>query len=384
MLHSLRFPLKWSAAATPRIEVWKPSDAHNPAEGERHLVSGDYPEAERCLTEALADADRYGHDRSMQVRLTLLLAQAQREQSKLDAAEETARAALAIAVQSKDLSLYTQCLDGLADVYKVQENFPALEAVAGEALHIEQSLARPDPKRLAGRMRHLGLAQNRTGRPGDGLASLENALTLHEKAYGPEHEETARLLHEMGGIYGAQKQHVAAQKHLLRALHLRENQRGPESPEAVAVLHQLAGSLEECGNIDEAAALYERALQLKERVLGGDLEGLADDQMILAGMYGDWGNPCRARELLREAIHIFKRKKGRRLAVAYEALAHVEEHSGRAADAVSELALAAKIWESMGAEHVPDVIANLDHRVELLELIHNLPQAAWLREQPAS
>src|SRR5258708_3270176 len=182
MLHSLRFPLKWSAAAPPRIEVWKPSDAHNPAEGERHLVSGDYPEAERCLTEALADVGKYGYDRSMQVRLPLLLAQAQREQSKLDSAEETARAALAIAVQSKDLSLYTQCLDGLADVYKVQENFPALEAVAGEALHIEQSLARPDPKRLAGRMRHLGLAQNRNGRPGEGLASLENALTLQRKS----------------------------------------------------------------------------------------------------------------------------------------------------------------------------------------------------------
>src|SRR5437016_5991573 len=203
MLHSLRFPLKWSAAATPRIEVWKPSDAHTPAEGERHLVSGEYPEAERCLREALADAAKHGNDRSLQVRLGLLLADAQREQSKLGAAEETARAALAIAVQSKDLSLYTQCLDALAELYKVQENFPALEAVAREALHIEQSLPHPDPKHLAGRMRHLGLAQNRNGRPEEGLASLENALALQEKAYGPEHEETAQLAHEQRRMHRA-------------------------------------------------------------------------------------------------------------------------------------------------------------------------------------
>src|SRR5258708_2242430 len=124
MLHSLRFPAKWSAAATPRIAVWKPSDAHNPAEGERHLVSGDYPEAERCLTEALADVGKYGYDRSIQVRLSLLLSQAQREQSKLDAAEETARAALAIPVHSKDLSLYTQYPTPLPQAHNIHNTSP--------------------------------------------------------------------------------------------------------------------------------------------------------------------------------------------------------------------------------------------------------------------
>jgi Tfp pilus assembly protein PilF len=77
--------------------------------------------------------------------------------------------------------------------------------------------------------------------------------------------------------------------------------------------------------------------------VGGDLEELAQMQYGLADLYINWHNYSRARELLSEAIGTFRRKRGARLAIAYETLAHVEECSGRYYDALKNLALAGKV-----------------------------------------
>ena len=114
-----------------------------------------------------------------------------------------------------------------------------------------------------------------------------------------------------------------------RALKIHERDCGADSPEATRDLHNLAGSHEEAGDIEAAAALYERAIELKDRMVGGDQEELAEMQFSVAGLYIEWGNFSRARELLSMCVGTFKRKKGARLAVAYETLAHIEEFSGR-------------------------------------------------------
>jgi hypothetical protein len=100
-------------------------------------------------------------------------------------------------------------------------------------------------------------------------------------------------------------------------------------------------------------------------------------------MYVDWGNHSRARELLKEAIGTFKRKKGRRLAMAHQAIAHVEELATRYRDAVIELTHAYKVWESMWPQGIPEMVANLEHRAEMLEILREHQEADWLREQAA-
>ena len=64
---------------------------------------------------------------------------------------------------------------------------------------------------------------------------------------------------------------------------------------------------------------------MKLRAVGADLEQIAEAQSALAQLHMRWGNHSRARELLMEAIGTFKRRKGPRMASAYEALAVVEE-----------------------------------------------------------
>ncbi len=158
----------------------------------------------------------------------------------------------------------------------------------------------------------------------------------------------------------------------------------PILPEATRDLHNLAGSHEESGDIEAAAALYERALELKDRVVGSDQEELAEMQFSVARLYIEWGNFSRGRELLSMCIGTFKRKKGPRLAVAYETTAHIEECSGRYADALAELACAAKVWESCGRERTAELATNMEYRATLLDQMKRKDSANWLREKAAA
>ena len=91
----------------------------------------------------------------------------------------------------------------------------------------------------------------------------------------------------------------------------------------------------------------------------------------------------RARELLMESVATFKRKGGARLAVGYETLAFVEECSGRYTDAIKELQLAAKVWETLRPQRLPELLRCLGHRADLLELLRRKGDAERVRERIA-
>ena len=382
IFNAFRWSMQVAAWATPRVGQWSLERGLNRVEGERQLKARNYAEAEKYLERALHEAD-VQRQSVRRVQFRLELAEAQRKQGKLNEAEQTVRDALELTARVSNPAGYVQCLDALAEVYHDGGNFPAMEAVLQEGVRIEASIPHPDPMRMARRIHRLGTARHQNGRSEDAIPALEKAVKLHEEISGEDHLETGNLLSELGAIHRAQGNHADAQRCLRRSLKIHEREMGPTSDEALHDLHHLAGSLESSGEIEQAAALYERMLQLKERIVGGNLEELAEMQFGVAGVYIGWSNYARARELIFEAIGTFKRKKGARLAVAHETLAHVEEYSGRYLEAVAELARAGKVWETCGAERTTELIANLEHRAELLDQLRKRGEASWLREKAA-
>jgi len=382
VLSPFRWSLQMAAWATPRIQAWSLERSLNRAEGERNLKARNYPEAEKYLTLAVIEADERRHS-IRKVQFRLFLAEAQRKQGKLAEAERTVRTALEHTARVSNPSGYLHCLDALAEVFHDGGDFLAMETVLQEGVRIEAAMPRPDPIRMARRVHRLGIARHKNGRSEEAIPALEKALRLHQNVYGEDHAETANLLSDLGATYRAQGCHEQAQETLRLALRIHEKLCGMDSAEAVRDLHNLAGSFEESGDVEAAAAQYERVLLLKERLVGGDLEELADMQYSLAGMYIGWNNFARARELIFEAIGIFRRKKGPRLAVAYETLAEVEECSGRYQEAVAELTRAARIWETCGTERKAELAENMEHRAELLEQLRKKNEASWLREKAA-
>ena len=94
--------LRWSAVRTPPLEAWTIDRNWSRAEGERLLKDHNYEEAEPYLHEAVAEADKHSMSVPKRVRLRLQLADVQRKQSKFQEAEQTLRAAIALAAQVTD------------------------------------------------------------------------------------------------------------------------------------------------------------------------------------------------------------------------------------------------------------------------------------------
>ena len=382
----LKTSAKLVAWAAPHIQQWHKDRVFNREEGDRQLKARNFAEAEAHLEDAVEECGTMASSPNTRIRLQLQLAEAQRKQgdedpSKLDEAEATIRDALQLTARISNPSGYIQCLDALAEVFYCRGDLPGMKALIEEGIRIEAAMPHPNPVRMARRVHRLGLVLHFQGE--DGIPVLEKSIGLHEQSFGHDHLETGGVLADAGNLYRAAGRHEEAQSCLNRALLIHRRELGAESPEAIRDLQNLAGSHEEIGNIEAAAALYERALELKDRGVGADQEELAEMRFAIAVLYVDWGNLCRAREQLAMCIGTFRRKKGARLAIAYELLAHVEECSGRFRDALAELERAGKAWESCGAERVEELAVNLEYRADLLDQLKRRDSANWLREKAA-
>jgi tetratricopeptide (TPR) repeat protein len=69
---------------------------------------------------------------------------------------------------------------------------------------------------------------------------LERALSIRERALGPEHPEVATSLNELARLYQNQGRYAEAESPLERALSIRERALGPEHPEVATSLNELA------------------------------------------------------------------------------------------------------------------------------------------------
>jgi tetratricopeptide (TPR) repeat protein len=362
--------------------TWGVDRSSHHTEAEQNLKDGNLVEAERNLTAALADAEQRKLPAGICITLRLDLAEVQRRLSHLREAEATLRQAAVVAVQSSDTKQFLDCLDALAEVFTAMENFPALEEVAREAIHLSAAVPKEDAWRKAVRVRRLALAQDKNGRFGDALATLDQAIASREKSLGPRHQETGDLVVEAGKLCRQHGEHGKAQEYLRRGLKIHEAACGDDSAQSIADLHELAGALADSGDKEGAAAQHERALMLKLRKLGvGNLDEVAEAQYNLAALYTGWGNLSRARELLADSIGAFQRTKGPRLAVAYETLAQVEERSGRVSFALSELGKAAQVWEKCGADRRRELAQNLEYQAGLHDQMRQRREANYLRRR---
>ena len=388
---------QWQWTRGPSRESWGLDRNWHRSEAARHLKSGNLADAERHLALAVREADDQGIAPAQRVALRLELADLQRQLAqpkegleesaqldlaKLREAENTLREAIIVCTQASDSKLYLGCLDALAEIFVLVEDYRALEEVTRDAVRLAASIPNESPERAENRLQRLATAQDRNGRFPDALKTFDQAIATREKRYGDGHVETGNLLAEVGRICRARGLHVQAQGYLKRALRIHESECGTDSQEALADVQQLAGSLEDTGDLDAAAAQYERALGLKLRQLGCDnIDEVAEMQYSLACLHVGWGHYSRARELLSECIGAFERLKGPRLAIAYESLAHVEEREGRVSFALNELERAPTIWERCQPPRLEELARNLDLQADLSEHMRLRVEANLLRKK---
>ena len=382
-------PLKgfWSRAGSPIR-----SASTRQKEAQRYLAAGDYVSAESALVGALEEAQRLKFPPNRILRVTLQLAEVQKRQAALPAAdpegewigaaEQSARQAVEQAVQANDSEGYVEALTLYAQILGEQNRWDAAEGALLEALR-RGGTATIGPAAI--QRRHLlGVALHKQHRHAEAAEALEQALEIQKSSVGRESVETANLVAATGKIFRAQGDQDRAQDYLRAALRVHRDLLGETSREVFEDLLNLGGSLEDAGDLEGAAGQFEMALQIRHRQLGvSHLEPLAEMQFSLANLYAGWDNYSRARELLAECIGTFRRTGGARLAVCYETLAQVEEASGHHSTALRELENASKAWEKCGRDRIVELTNNLEYRADLLDDMRKPGQAAWLRERAA-
>src|ERR1700729_4596379 len=97
-----RLGVRLAAWATPHVKEWHRKRHLNRVEGERHLASRNWREAENHLTLALAERR---HSSKRRLDLLLGLTEAQRKQGKAAEAEKTVQMGIDLAASSKNKEL---------------------------------------------------------------------------------------------------------------------------------------------------------------------------------------------------------------------------------------------------------------------------------------
>ena len=373
-----------------RLASWNQARGER-EEGERLFEEADYAGAELHLAQAIVDSEQRQEPANQRISLRLEMGEAQRRQfvaggnpQKLAAAEETVRSAYDLASRTNERELLVASLETLSAIEADRGHLDEAGRLLEEAGALEAGLKHREPMLMARRQHRLGLLRQRQGRLQEAADLVAASAAIHERVLGENHASTAHRFSDLGAVHYAMGNHAEAQRCLRRAIRVHEQQNGLESPEAVADLKMLTESLEATGDIDGAAAQFERVLTLRLRTVGMDMDTIAEVQYQLALRYRGWRRYSRARELLMEAVGTFKRTGGARLARGYEALAQIEEDTGHYHEALRELARAGKVWESVKAEHVTELIRNLERRVFLFDLLRQHREAEYLREQVAA
>lgn len=99
---------------------------------------------------------------------------------------------------------------------------------------------------------------------------FERALSLAEKAYGPDHPKVAIRVNNLGGVLQDLGDLQGAKEHFERALKIDEKTYGPDHPEVARDVNNLGRVLQDLGDLKGAKELYERALAILQKSLGED------------------------------------------------------------------------------------------------------------------
>ena len=90
----------------------------------------------------------------------------------------------------------------------------------------------------------------------------QRALTIREKARGPDHPDVASALNNLAALYYKQGRYADAEPLLKRSLAIREKAFGPDHPDVAQALNNLSNLYVIHGRYADAEPLFKQALAI--------------------------------------------------------------------------------------------------------------------------
>jgi tetratricopeptide (TPR) repeat protein len=174
------------------------------------------------------------------------------------------------------------------------------------------------------------------GKYAEGLERLEEAERLAAQLYGPDHPQTAKVLHQVASLRMGLQEFDQVMALLARVIATYERVLGPEHPSLVAPLHNGTLTLLAMGDVETAAAWAERSLALREQVFAAGHPSLAYGLNALGEVRRRLGRGEEARPLVERSLAIREKALGPEHVLVGEPLLHLAEldaEAGRHAEA---------------------------------------------------
>lgn len=262
--------------------------------------------------------------------------------------------------------------------------YDAAIPLAERALSIGEKALGPEHRLVAAILNNLAAAYEGKSDYARAERLYERALRIVENTLGPEHPETTPKLNGLAGVYAARGEPARAVPLLLRALRIDEKAYGPEHPEVATDLNDLAGVYDSLGDYSHAEPLYLRALRIDEKALGPDDPQVAATLNNLAELYRARWEHLRAEPLYLRALRIWEKASGpehphvasclNNLAVLYQQMGDY-----RRAEPLLRRSLLVR-ERTLGSQH-PDVATALNNLAEFYRSVGDYQRALPLFER---
>jgi tetratricopeptide (TPR) repeat protein/CHAT domain-containing protein len=240
--------------------------------------------------------------------------------------------------------------------------------LAQRALTIGEKALGPDHLAVAPLLNNLAQLYDNQGRYADAEPLYKRSLAILEKALGPDHSDVARLLHNLAALYRNQGRYADAEPLYKRALAIWQKALGPDHPDVATLLNNLALLYDNQGRYADAEPLYRRSLAIREKAVGPDHPDVAPMLTNLASLYNRQGRYADAEPLYRRALAIGEKAHGPDhldVAATLVNLAELYNNQGRYADAERLYRRSLMIFEKvLGRDH-PNVATSLNQLAQL-------------------
>lgn len=231
--------------------------------GKLAQARGDYPEAERRLSEALSRM----------------------------------RGAL-----PPDHDRITGTMQALADARYMQGDFPGAERWYRDALRLTRARHGRDGLAVAERLRTLGSFLSYTGRAAEALPLHTEAVEIVRRIHGTTHPDVVEALISLADAQYYLPDYASAERTLRETLPIARTLYGTEHPQIANTLSRLGTVLMGQRKLEEAEAPTREALAMREKVLGVDHPDVQLSRTELARLFQTRGRYVEADTLLQKAL----------------------------------------------------------------------------------
>ncbi|WP_067479380.1 tetratricopeptide repeat protein [Actinomadura hibisca] len=219
------------------------------------------------------------------------------------------------------------------------------------------------------------------------LRRVLGAIDRELRVTGPNPALEAELVstcNELAVTYKYFGKFTEARDLYLRALSLLQRALGPDHCDVATVYHNLGGLAHARRDFHEAERPARRALAIRERVLGTDHIDVAAERAALAPILMELGRLEEAEELMRQALTALSVHYGDdhyQVAIALHNLAAIVYRQGRAGDAEPLFQRSLRIKEKALGPHHPELAGTLNNLALLRRKAGDRPGAVALYER---